>query len=130
MSDVASLELCKELYELSGWAHTDSEKMWRHHLPINMSEVKYRGEVENDNFRFRRSPEALRFREENKFYPAYSLGYLLRKLPAPCQVGSLYTTGYEAYYCLKKPFVRTTGDTPEDATAKLCIELFKQGILR
>lgn len=97
--NVTSKELCQELYELSGWEE-DTHDWWG----------------------------------ENKTYlaPRYTLGYLLRKLHdvrppnkertvaldwfgEKCEALSFGLTAYEA--------------TPEDATAKLAIELFKQGVL-
>jgi hypothetical protein len=57
--------------------------------------------------------------------PAYDLGYLLRKLPQPYSIMA-YSTGR---LVAVQGEVTATADTPEDAAAKLAIELFKQGIL-
>jgi hypothetical protein len=61
----------------------------------------------------------------SKRVPAYDLGYLLRKLPAKSQIynGVNYWT---ARYRDVRSRVKAS---PEDAAAKLCIELFKQGVL-
>lgn len=112
MSEVASLELSKELYELSGW---EGDLEW-----LNPT-----GKAKD-------------------LSPQYSLGYLLRKLPnywvegdsnddergvrlqfRPLSGG--WTAGY-AGYAADKP-EDAYADSPEDAAAKLAIELFKQGIL-
>jgi hypothetical protein len=97
--NVASKELCKELYELSGW---------------------------ND-------PEQILWSRAGG-HPEYTLGYLLRKLmPYEPFVGLTLTDGWVAY--TKNWNVNPSGvyiereNTPEDAAAKLAIELFKQGLL-
>ncbi len=65
--NVASLELCKELYKLSGW--NDLEDAWHKGSPINGGDYvsAYHGED-----------------YEKKLFlaPAYDLGYLLRNLTA------------------------------------------------
>lgn len=130
--NVASLELCKELYELSGW---DNTTKWR--------------ELGEDTYgAFPPSHEMADVGVE--VCPAYDLGYLLRKLPAwieptvkephlltiqPNPIGA----GWNALYRLavKTPTIDykhameiQEADTPEDATCKLAIELFKQGLLK
>ena len=132
--NVASSELCKELYELSGWGGESTE------------------------FHYYREPddEALQvqhvtycpFYAEDQHYPAYDLGYLLRKLPA--NVVSREYQGKYAQLWLRKQDEESVlyfgfyavmseidcrsdfgvhAETPEDVAAKLSIELFKQGIL-
>lgn len=102
--NVASLELCKELYELSGWGAELND--WRSNSGTVISGA----------------------------YPAYDLGYLLRKLPNDHMINfsrppvKLYQSGHSwtAEYGGFK-----SGDTaPEDAVCKLAIELFKQGVLK
>lgn len=99
--NTANLELCKELYALSGWLTSDH-------------------------------------RAEYVAAPAYDLGYLIRKLPTklksrkeklylqPCikpenkgrwSIGYVYSG------------IGNIADTPEDALAKLAIELFKKDVL-
>lgn len=119
--NVASLELCKELYELSGW--WESTENW--YVPNNDA---YKARHESV-----RGPENFEWQ-----YPAYDLGYLLRKLPRrrPDDVFSgvqLMTVDDETWACRiaapKHDFVWGVAGTPEDAAAKLAIELFKKGIL-
>lgn len=104
--NVASLELSKELYELSGWIA---------------------GEFKRDNDGIYRLETV----------PRYSLSYLLGQLP-PCgfnhkdrAVGlrlnrrlteNDWWVGYPGVFAV-------SADTPENAAAKLAIELFKQGVL-
>lgn len=114
--NVASLDLCKELYKLSGWRDGGFE-----YTPygdvIKVSGVSFKA-------------------EKTGFYPAYDLGYLLRKLPKEYGGDSLglvvidpefgsrdgmWECGYEQFFC--------NADTPEDAAAKLCIELIKQKVI-
>lgn len=104
--NVASLELSKELYDLSGWKT---------------------GSVHTDN------PMESTYNEDNIIAYKYDLGYLLRRLPKRTQ--SIYDTvmlgratdnnGWSIVYrdlcCI--------ADTPEDVACKLAIELFKQDIL-
>ena len=133
--NVASLELSNELYELSKWRNT--EYWWRLHKPNGLSKLYTFHEMDADRFRFRNSPEAHRFSEENDFFPAYDLGCLLRKLPdnglarrltiARDSNGTWVACFHDTNSC--DDFDRSHGDTPEDAVTKLAIELFKQGIL-
>lgn len=103
MSDIASFELCKELYELSGW----ESGQW---VNVNTG-TKLDGR-----------------------YPAYDLGYLLRKLPTTeIYHGRNKTGDYKAewrFYGGDSKVIRFWAATPEDAACKLAIELFKQGILK
>lgn len=96
--NTASLELCKELYELSGW------------------------EGEEDVYRQAEPGEE----DENVVCPAYSAGYLLRKLPKDETTYGFKLGKWYAQYQAAPVFA----DTPEDALCKLAIELFKQGVLK
>lgn len=108
---VASLELCKELYELSGWSSQIT-----HNEPTPSSSLV--GQV--------------------PICPAYTLGYLLRKLPVtvPNEEVKLNLTRfsenfYTASYAWEDDFAPYgDGNTPEDAACKLAIELWKQGVLK
>ena len=104
----ASLELCKELYELSGWVDTEichHEYEDGNTLPITHN-------------------------------PAYDLGYLLRKLPSGVFLakGKRYriwnddTNNYT--WAGSEKLDPIDADTPEDAACKLAIELFKEGVLK
>lgn len=128
--NVASLELCKELCELSGWR--DELDMW-FEFGTHLGEPKKWGIGRTGEF------------------PAYDLGYLLRKLPPTLQNPNHITnkgfdstcvllvsvdvdehdrwiTCYDSVYG-GRIMAMGTGDTPEDATCKLIIELFKRKIL-
>jgi hypothetical protein len=121
MSNVANLELCKELYALSGWGD-DQSFMWG--LVSESIHVL--------------EPEDV---EAKRAVPAYDLGYLLRKLPETLEqdnypvVSRYFRVGWSAYYEASNEYEPTErwylveADTPEDATCKLAIELFKEGIL-
>lgn len=119
--NVASLDLCKELYELSGWKEAD--------YVYYANAGEHSGTVGHKS-QFFDKPENL---------PAYDLGYLLRKLPPDTrdefdnhhyfvlekvrggQDGD-YVARYDTEYFQQD-------DTPEDACAKLTLALFKEGIL-
>lgn len=124
--NVANLELCKELYELSGWDLDDYWFLWEDTYGIDLHEyghvVKPKTTIPTGRGR--------------KIVPAYDLGYLLRKLPkgSYIQVGKTgrCTASTGNAFHTEAPWVvyKEHGDTPEDAAAKLCIELIKQDILK
>lgn len=114
--NVASLELCKELYELSGLSDTDK---W--YMETNNGGEHVVG--------YRHS------RPRNKTFPAYDLGFLFQQLKEPVseirfvpQMNGkwllLYTVSGET------EDYELFADTPEDAACKLACELFKQKVLR
>lgn len=122
--NVASIELCKELYELSEWQGGEYDycrnkgEEWDAWNQSDQHERSYPG--------FERS------------VPAYDLGYLLRQFPqniatyvynAFDENGHLHWRASDGVIDFIKPKFEATADTPEDAVAKLAIELFKQGVL-
>lgn len=125
--NVASLDLCKELYELSGWYNT---KFYLEDLGGGVSKL-----IDDQRLQQRwrhgdiAAPDAI---------PAYHLGYLMRKLPRYDYEGwnlTLECMGEEAvmaYYRHTDDRHRheVIADIPEDAACKLAIQLFKQGILK
>jgi hypothetical protein len=110
----ASFEFCKELYEQSHWLPA---RCW------------YWVTTNQDQIILVDSPLA------GGEYPAYTLGYLLRKLPELDGRGYIQLTKmsqeYQAVYAIntRDDMGRAYAESPEDAAAKLAIELFKQGIL-
>lgn len=121
--EVANIELCKELYELSGWI---PQYGWYYYEvggtrlePVSEEHWGIDGEPGEDNVYLKGV--------------AYDLGFLLRKLP------NVYiATGTSrdkkdrptvAEFGFGDQCVRGEADTPEDAVCKLAIELFKSGIL-
>ncbi len=100
--NVASVKLCRKLYELSGWE--PEPPFWK--LP----DATFKSRV-----------------------PAYSLGYLLRKLPRRYKDMPLAmyagTKGWEFSYGTADPHLIVNDYTPEDAACKLAIKLFKQRLL-
>lgn len=129
--NVASLELSKELYELSKWGKTEFDE-------FKDTEFTYFIYHDNSNAN---NPYLLTRFEIHKYYeegrgdfvwPAYSAGYLLRKLPHGTEVR---LTLHGATASLRNNSVNYIsiseyGDTPENALAKLCLELFRQGVLK
>ncbi len=123
----ASLELCKELYEVSNWRGLDY--IWCPEFHSGSWNVIYNP-----------SPSLI------GTYPAYDLGYLLRKLPAIIRPNdTLYTfyisklnndTFMADYWRVQDGFnvpyygnINIGATEPENSACKLLIELFKQGIL-
>lgn len=130
--NVAQLSLCKELYAISEWDTTT----WQFAKKSEDSKIE------------------LRLREHGRgwpkgyytAWPAYDLGYLLRKLPTKIGDHHLHLKAHVNEEYKAKKTGRVTGgkiwwsclientiaeaDTPEDAACKLAIELFKQGILK
>ena len=133
--NVASLPLCKTLHELSGWSDTEyhywnlrqknSDGEWEYTEPVALTERDYI-QITQSTFG---EPE----------HPAYDLGYLLGKLPYGIMLykgkkgwtfsvgNTLHNGEPKAYEVLRTRNFRS--ETPEDAAAKLAIELFKQGVL-
>lgn len=114
----ASLELSRELYELSGWEGNDR---WYMTDPGG----KVIGTATPRIFKHDRDYEN-GYRTDT---PAYDLGYLLRMLPP-------FTAVQKSDVDFNANFAHNDGklevfraDTPEDAACRLAIELFKQGIL-
>lgn len=118
MIDVASRELCKELYKLSGW--TNDGPTWFKAKGKHWKTYNRIPTVKNSQDRL----------------PAYDLGFVLRKLPkhlsGPSPLTLTYIIGnyWQASYGYYESVQRENADTPEDAAAKLCIQLIKQGILK
>jgi len=111
--NVASLELSKELYELSGW---DDTNLWHADDPEADTSIGFAAMAEPN---------------EHEVYasiPAYDLGYLLRKLEG-LDVGIYYTNTWRSWVATAHDNQQGKADTPEDAACKLSIELFKQGVL-
>jgi hypothetical protein len=123
--NVASLELCRELYELSGWR-----------IVTTNDQVDYEW-CERDGI----YDVYLHVGQEG--IPAYNLGYLIRKLPNELlrhdlmlyknkqsygigflddEGGTLMDDDRLTEWC-------ETAPTPEDAACKLAIELLKAGVL-
>lgn len=108
--NVASLNLCKELYELSGWLK-GTDKFW--------FESNSKSQLINKPFK----PNG--FNEENR-YPAYDLGYLLKKLN---KIG-VSLSGSGDRWSASSGEVYAVAKKPTDCVTKLAIELFKQGVLK
>lgn len=130
MSNVTSLELSKELYTISGWR--DTSYLW-HLINGKAGYVVFAGPNGHDG------GNKLQDYERH----AYDLGYLLRKLPYKViddwsawvygfKLMPTASTGWKIWYGevgTDSEMYFNSADTPEDAAAKLCIELFKQNIL-
>lgn len=124
MSDTASLELCKELYALTADIWDDeTDFIWKKDEPDTQPVLVSISEYYHGSYW--------------THWPAYTAGYLLRKLPNGVSVDKA-SDGYGArrppmYGSPENPpfkgQIRFPADTPEDALAKLVIELFKEGIL-
>lgn len=114
--NVAELSLCKELYELSGWWQEDARA--------------YGFNKKTQEYVLDYTPSE----DYKKHIAAYDLGYLLRKLKG-CSIehqsNGVYAAQPPNYLTIEQRVEWGKGaTTPEDAAAKLCIELFKQGILQ
>lgn len=120
--NVASLELCRELYEMSGWADTN--------YTYYANGGKHSGTMMHRSMVFNKSDNL----------PAYDLGYLLRKLPTFHDEANLWLNNdglsWQVGYATDKYgngdfhfILSELADTPENAACLLAIELFKQGVL-
>lgn len=132
---VASLENCKKLYELSGWQEV--RQYWESY-PISGSR----------KLRTASTPFPQDKMLPELIVPSYDAGYLLRKLTHEIVEKPNQTTyehyalrlgaetsaeWYANYWMFDCPRISLDdmepSDTPEDALCLLAIELFKQGIL-
>ena len=132
--NVASLELCKELYELSGW-NEEPDYIWATTYGQPYKLVP-RTVIGKDLI------QALK--QKSFIIPAYDLGYLLRKLPYKVyddysawvygyKLMPTASTGWKIWYGevgTDSEMYFNSAETPEDAACKLAIELFKQGVLK
>lgn len=114
--NVASLENCKRLYELSEW--DNSEWVWA----VNIATGK------PVSFHHSKVPTTYPYEQT---YHAYDLGYLIRKFRmVDLQFNpELYFDKWHIRYGDQKTEIRLTGDTPEDVACLLAIKLFEEGIL-
>lgn len=133
--NVASKDLCEELYELSGWDNTEYGYGRKHNHSAQLA-INMWGE-------WTLQPVHIKTSAFDEYLPAHNLGYLLRKLPYKvkdeCQFDQfgvhLKQTGgggWTIYYGepgKDSEMYFNGADTPEDAACKLAIELWKQGIL-
>jgi hypothetical protein len=123
----SSFELSEELYKLTGWNPGE----WAYDTSYADKWLRYIADF----------PADTRERQGIKMIPAYSLDFLLRKLPMLYNRGVLlvavtntdkWSAEYYSFYPddrgAKSPIL--IADTPEDAAAKLCMELSKQGVFK
>lgn len=142
---VASLELCKELYELSGWGDelVDGTSMAKNPRKSLAWTPWKRNIPEKTDWHVRERGSSYGLEPGVLMIPAYDLGYLLRKLPkVQMSTGSAYKylltlehthSLWNAGYPFNGDFTLFcfgVDDTPENATCKLAIELWKQGGLK
>lgn len=120
---VASLELCKELYELSRWDGKHYYHYWNSALESDKG-VRDRKFADFDDWMMHGG-----YRQRGVVFatPAYGLSYLLEKLPhfELRRMSGTYWAEWESEDNLRAD-IECWGKTPEDAAAKLCIALLKQ----
>lgn len=143
MSQVASLEPCRELYELSMWDDTDygyMEHVERRHgdsWTEGTTSLLVESVIAHQIHWQPTTPNALHTELKAQKCPAYAAGYLLRKLPP--QIDGIYdlllspTSGGKWLVGYYEPDgqdqYETLADTPENALCKLAIKLHKAGVL-
>jgi hypothetical protein len=143
---VASFALCRELHELTGWDRT--HQVWnvgqRRQLVVaghsrGIARHARNGEIED----FAEVAEAPNLVGDGvisvETVPAYDLGYLLTRVPQTLTLdaGEFATFSVRAEsdgrWCAQYDggfgLPARMGSTPEDATAWVCIELAKRGLL-
>lgn len=140
--NVASLDLCRELYELSGWEFKRRYPCWVDNATKSHAQEGYPKLV--NKLGLKNDWEYGKQYGIYKMFPAYDLGYLLRKLEAvgetiilrynnPENMTAIALSDWNRRYTAATVSM-TQGSypiatTPEDATAKLAIRLFKKGVL-
>lgn len=127
---IASLDLCKDLYELSGWIDT----YLTYHLDVRSNEWCEPVHSEVFEHVLISLAEGKSTYKKDRVRPAYDLGYLLQKLPYGgfcLQRHPDPDGGWQAYLQdnLHRRIADVYADTPEDAACKLAIELFRHGVL-
>lgn len=135
--NVASLELCKELYELSGWDKHQTDDGYHFYM-------LYWHKLGTGEYDLLSRDDGIAWASFHHYVdcPAYDLGYLLRKLPILDEGGWVILPTHSddghkvLWYAweIEEGYYNADGnvdyfDTPEDAAARLAIELLKQGIL-
>lgn len=133
--NVASLELSKELYKLSGWVGTE------YHYFHDKRKYQHSDKPVSDGHKLNIGNHVYQpvfSSDEYDSAPAYDAGYLLRKLP----VDRIYTMLRDVIHhgdgakTNRYTFRELSGtehlwaDTAEDALCKLAIELWKSGVLK
>jgi hypothetical protein len=120
--NVTSRKISKALYEISGWSNTH---FWHNEASAVTEPTMKMWVLSDHEGGYDRSP-------------AYDLGYLLRKLEhlEGLAVVRYHTTNDILSWAVEVDAVDSfeekefeIAETPEDAAAQLCIELFKQGVL-
>jgi hypothetical protein len=131
--NIASLELCKELYELSDYNFDGTDYRW-YCLPITITKGSS-PELDYSNWQVKHV--SYRGKYSVIHYPAYDLGFLLRKLPETTSITKQVLNGIGARHQYNAGWQATEtrwsgfeADTPEDALCSLAIELFKQKVLK
>lgn len=137
--------ISKTLYELSGW--TDVDEFWRGWLIVKAGTVVARKEqrpytTRTDSYQWVLI-RPINMEANAVTYPAYSVAYLLRKLPTTIldryelemitPTSDSYAFVYRGYIggvpTTPEGFAFEGAPTPEEAIAKTAIELFEKGIL-
>lgn len=144
MSNFASLELCRELYELSGWTHTDYAWYSTSHRDSNDDWEKGESIVKNCHYHQATwQPSSINHsygESRAPIYPAYDLGFLMRKLrPSEYNFTVYLQCGSNGCSIHWQNILSSAielenidffnADIPENAAAQLCLELIHRGIL-
>lgn len=111
---LTGLELSTELYKLSGW----DDCRWCFRDVSDTGTPHWLTDLHTH--------------EHDQCFPQYDLGYLIRKIPAEhFDLVKVVDSPEYIYYIRKNGAIidQIGADTPENATAKLAIELFKNGTL-
>lgn len=124
--NVARKDLCAELFKVSGWKDTNMYS----YTDIRLRHVTHYEYSKHGGWWYS-GTDAL---------PAYDLGFLLRKLPQwidktkdpKSKLCKLHVDKESANYVDDDGFywLRYRADTPENALAKLAIELIRQKVLK
>lgn len=118
MSNVASRELCEELYKLSKWQGSEGTLYWNIDPELNSTGLVYEDGLT---------------RVSDNNVPAYDTGCLLRKLQVD-EPELMYSENNGQWIAQSMAWqldkaITVTADTPENSLCKLAILLHKQNIL-
>ncbi len=122
--DLVLPDLCLKLYKASGWDGTYD--CWEQSDGIPAGKPYLVQPVLIQQFGLWSTQEV------KKRYPAYSVGYMLSKLPRRIDVHFDMMDGETrvyAYYGQEEELKPVVGETPAEALCKLCLQLYELKVL-
>lgn len=123
---VTSLEISRQLYVATGYKWNPNDRRWV------KTPMRAYGQPVDDYRMWKVVPVGYRGKTAATWYPAYDLGYLLRKLPEGFTIVTRFNDEWLASWAphVDEPDYAHLARTPEDAISMLIMELIEKGILK